>query len=98
MFERGLDSGTSRSSVGRTWTSFHSSSYSDSQRRKGAGVVPPGTASVARPLVAMRRPELVGDELGEVAHQRVAVGIGLARDLDHTAISRHRCPSPPVSL
>ena len=66
--------------------------------RNGPGVVPPGTASVARPLRGMRGAELVGDQLGKVAHQRVAVRIGLPRDLDHAAISRQRWPSAPVSL
>ena len=73
-------------------------SASESAARNGPGVVPPGTASVARSLRRMRGAELVGDELGEVAHQRVAVGIGLARHLDHAAISRQRWPSAPVSL
>ena len=52
-FERGLDSDTSRSSVGRTCTSFQSSSdLGERSAGTGAGVVPPGTASVARSLVA----------------------------------------------
>ena len=70
----------------------------DSASRNGPGVVPPGTASVARSFERVGAAQLVGDELGEVAHQRAAVGIGLARDLDHAAISRQRWPSPPVSL
>ena len=38
------------------------------------------------------------DERGQAVHQRVAVGIALAGDLDHPEISRHRWLSAPVSL
>ena len=50
--ERGLRSETIRSSVAITRTSFQASSASDSASRNGPGVVPPGTASVACPLLA----------------------------------------------
>jgi len=42
--------------------------------------------------------QLVGDEFGQAAHQRVPVGIVLAGDVDHAAISRQRCPPAEVSL
>ena len=58
----------------------------------------PGYCKRRAVLAGMSCAKLVGDQFGQLAHQRVPVRIRLPRHLDHAAISRQRCPSVPVSL
>ena len=97
-FDRELSSETIRSSVGSTRTSRPGQVRLRQRLQERPRRRAPRHRQRRMALAGVGGAELVGHQLRQVAHQRVAVGISLPRHLDHAAISRQRWPSPPVSL